>query len=79
MQPFMIKTPFGRFYVKPAGTPDHERFAVDVNGEEIMLEMDDDGYMRAPGATDAGHRLNMGLLNKIADEITGFFAQLGKR
>lgn len=71
----MIKTPSGRFYVKPAGTNNHERFVVDVNGEEVLLEKDDDGYMRAPGATFAGHRLNMGLLNTIADSINGFFSK----
>lgn len=71
----MIKTPSGRFYVKPAGANNHERFVVDVNGEEVLLEKDDDGYMRAPGATINGHRLNMGLLNMIADGINGFVSQ----
>jgi hypothetical protein len=66
MHAFMIKTPGGRFYVKPSST---ERFMVDVNGEEVVMEKDEDGYVRAPGATRLGHRLNMGLLNMIADEI----------
>ncbi len=69
MQPFMIKTPSGRFYVKPAGTPNHEKYSVDIDGEEITMEKDDDGYLRAPGATSNGHRLHMGLLNMIADYI----------
>ncbi|HEY9261017.1 hypothetical protein [Chitinophaga sp.] len=66
MNAFMIKTSGGRFYVKPSSA---ERFLVDVDGEEIILEKDEDGYVRAPGATDHGHRLNMGLLNSIADQI----------
>lgn len=45
------------------------RFLVDINGEEIMMEKDEDGFVRAPGATDNGHRLNMGLLNSIAEQI----------
>jgi len=66
MNAFMIKTSGGRFYVKPYSA---ERFLVDVDGEEIVMEKDEDGYVRAPGATDNGHRLNMGLLNHIADQI----------
>lgn len=66
MNAFMIKTSGGRFYVRPA-SPD--RFLVDVDGEEVIMEKDEDGYVRAPGATGNGHRLNMGLLNNIADEI----------
>ncbi|CAL1517857.1 hypothetical protein [Chitinophaga sp. MM2321] len=66
MNAFMINTAGGRFYIRPDSA---ERFTVDVNGEEVVMEKDDDGYVRAPGATGAGHRLNMGLLNMIADEI----------
>ncbi|HEY8956424.1 hypothetical protein [Chitinophaga sp.] len=66
MNAFMIKTSGGRFYVRPASP---ERFLVDIDGEEVMMEKDEDGYVRAPGATDNGRRLNMGLLNNIADEI----------
>ncbi len=66
MNAFMIKISGGRFYVKPSSP---ERFLVDVDGEEVMMEKDEDGYVRAPGATDNGRRLNMGLLNNIADEI----------
>ncbi|MBO9729926.1 MAG: hypothetical protein J7623_14910 [Chitinophaga sp.] len=67
MNTFMIKTSGGRFYVKASSA---ERFLVDVNGEEIMMEKDEDGYVRAPGATDNGHRFEMGLLNSIADQIS---------
>jgi hypothetical protein len=66
MNTFMIKTPGGRFYVWPYSA---ERFLVDINGEEVILETDEDGHVRAPGATGKGHRLNMGLLNGIADQI----------
>ncbi|PSL45495.1 hypothetical protein CLV51_104199 [Chitinophaga niastensis] len=66
MNAFMIKTPGGRFYVWPYST---ERFMVDVNGEEVMMEKDEDGHVRAPGATGTGHRLNMRLLTSIADQI----------
>ncbi|SEW57373.1 hypothetical protein [Chitinophaga arvensicola] len=66
MNAFMIKTTGGRFYVKPSSA---ERFLVDVNGEEVMMEKDEDGFVRAPGATDNGHRLDMRLLNSIADQI----------
>ena len=71
MYAFMIKTPGGRFYVKRETTG---RFLVDVDGEEIIMEKDDDGYVRGPGATERGHRLNMGLLNSIADEISHYTA-----
>ncbi|MCW3466581.1 hypothetical protein [Chitinophaga nivalis] len=67
MNAFMIKTSGGRFYVKAWSA---DRFLVDVNGEEVILEKDEDGYVRAPGATLAGHRLNMQLLNHIAAQIT---------
>ncbi|MFY0256071.1 hypothetical protein ACDQ55_19200 [Chitinophaga sp. 30R24] len=67
MEAFMIKTSCGRFYVRPHSA---ERFSVDIDGEEVIMEKDDDGFVRAPGATDNGHRLNMCLLNTIADEIT---------
>lgn len=66
MNAFMIKTSGGRFYVRPFSA---ERFLVDVDGEDIMMEKDEDGYVRAPGATESGHRLNMRLLNSIADQI----------
>jgi hypothetical protein len=66
MNAFMIKTSGGRFYVRPYSTG---RFLLDINGEEIMMEKDEDGFVRAPGATDNGHRLNMGLLNSIAEQI----------
>lgn len=66
MNAFMIKTTGGRFYVRPC-TP--ERFLVDVDGEEVAMEKDEDGYVRAPGATDSGHRLDMQLLNSIAEQI----------
>ena len=33
------------------------------------MEKDEDGFVRAPGATANGHRLNMGLLNSIAEPI----------
>ena len=69
MQPFIIKTPSGRFYVKPAGTPGHEIYSVVIDGEEITMEKDDDGYLRAQGATSKGHRLHISLLNMIADYI----------
>lgn len=66
MNAFMIKTSGGRFYVRPHATG---RFLVDINGEEIMMEKDEDGFVRAPGATGNGRRLNMRLLNSIADQI----------
>jgi hypothetical protein len=66
MNAFMIKTSGGRFYVRPYSA---KRFLIDINGEEVMMEKDEDGFVRAPGATGNGHRLNMGLLNSIADQI----------
>ncbi|NIG54584.1 hypothetical protein [Chitinophaga sp. Cy-1792] len=69
MQPFTIQTPSGTFPVKSAGSAADDRFIVDVFGEQVLLEKDDDGYLRASGATFAGHRLDMGLLNMIADYI----------
>lgn len=38
------------------------------------MEKDDEGYVRGPGATERGHRLNMRLLNSIADEISHYTA-----
>ncbi|GEP91732.1 hypothetical protein SAMN05660909_03826 [Chitinophaga terrae (ex Kim and Jung 2007)] len=66
MDAFMIKIPGGRFYVHPWSL---DRFAVNVDGEEVVLETDEDGYVRAPGATWKGGRFSMGLLNNIAAAI----------
>ena len=66
MDAFMIKIAGLRFYVHPRPL---NRFAVIVAEEVVVMETDDDGFVRAPGAAKTGRRYDMLLLNNIATAI----------
>ncbi|RFS26829.1 hypothetical protein DVR12_03320 [Chitinophaga silvatica] len=66
MKVFMIKIAGLRFYVHPWPV---NRFAVIIDGEEVVLETDEDGFVRAALNSVSTFRHNMQLLNKIASAI----------